>query len=143
MSVNGVWQLEKLTLRYCKSSGSSAGVRELLRNGAAAFAERNPHLKIEAVQEPMKAPRVIGRYRDGTRKEIDVKNKAPAEVAGVMQRLRNAATASRRSFRKPVQGGTPSVQGVWDPSITYAGFALREARVPARTQAAVDAAKLQ
>ncbi len=27
--------------------------------------------------------------------------------------------------------GSPSVQGVWDPSITYEGFKLREARLPA------------
>lgn len=64
MCTLGVWQLEKLLVRYCKSSGSSAGVRALLRNDLVEFAARNPQLSCEARHEAgNRPPRVIGRYR--------------------------------------------------------------------------------
>jgi hypothetical protein len=66
MATNGVLQLTKLTVRYCKHSGSSAGVREWV-NGTAkvvedgssangyplwatikAFAMQNPEVQIDA-----------------------------------------------------------------------------------------------
>ncbi len=130
MSVNGILQLEALTLRYCRASGASRGAREAVARHLADFARATPGAAVAARAIPSQAPRVVAAYRDGTRKEIDLKNKSAGEVAAVLARLRDLATAARRSFRKPVATRVPTVQGMWDPSITYEGFELREAKAP-------------
>jgi hypothetical protein len=131
MSLNGVLQLEKLSLRFCKASGASAGARAIVRDEIERFATETSSARIAAKVVPARAPRLIAEYRDGSSKEIDVKNRSPEEILTVMRRLRDLATAKRRSFRKPVQTHTPTVQGLWDASITYEGFELRETTRPA------------
>ena len=126
MSLNGIRQLERLTLRFCKASGSSSGVRAVIRNDIGRFAVENSSVRVSTTVVASQAPRAVAVYRDGSRKEIDLKNQSPIEICTVMRRLRDLATAKRRSFRKPVQTMTPSVQGLWDASITYTGFELRE-----------------
>jgi hypothetical protein len=130
MSVNGVLQLEKLVLSFCKASGASAGVRASLAApaGVARFALENASVAVSAEVAPSRAPRAIAHYRDGTRREIDLKNRGAAAVGAVLRKLRDSATGARRSFRKPVATHVPSVQGVWDPSITYKGFELRDGK---------------
>jgi len=129
MSVNGVLQLERLVLSYCRASGASAGVRDALRGDVARFALAHASVAVSAEVSASRAPRAIAHYRDGTRREIDLKNRDAASVGGVLRRLRDSATGARRSFRRPVATHVPSVQGVWDPSITYTGFTLREGKV--------------
>jgi large subunit ribosomal protein L43 len=129
--IKGVLQLERLTVRYCKSSGSSLGVRSLLLNDRlAAFAQQHPSLTLAVREAPMRAPLVSAQWADGSSKVIDLKNSSAVEVERVLRRLRDAASGARRRFGKPVTttSGSPSVQGVWDPSITYEGFQLREAK---------------
>lgn len=63
---------------------------------------------------------------DGTRKEITLKNLTPNQIQEVALKLRNVATATNRDLSKPVSTSSPSVQGIWDPSITYEGFSIRE-----------------
>lgn len=130
MSLRGVIQLERLILSFCKASGSSAGVRDaLLVPGFTRFALENASVSVVTQNCPSRAPRAIALYRDGTRREIDLKNRDVSAVLTTMHRLRDSATGARRSFKKPVQSHVPSVQGVWDPSVTYKGFDLRETRV--------------
>ncbi len=57
-------------------------------------------------------------------------NLGPEEIAVVVQRLRDASTGIVRKLHKPVTTGKPTVQGIWDPSVTYDGFQLREGKVP-------------
>ena len=68
---------------------------------------------------------------DGSRMEIDVCNQSPEEIAAVVQRVRDASTGVVRRLSKPVTTHRPSIQGVWDPSVEYDGFKVREAKVPA------------
>ena len=141
--IRGALQLTSLTVRFCKSSGSSAGVRNLLLNDRiAAFAAGAPSATVAVRELPMRAPFVSARWADGSGKIVDVKNRTAAEIERVLRRLRDAASGARRGFGKPVTtaSGSPSVQGVWDPSITYAGFAIREARADAPKDAAPAAA---
>lgn len=127
MSLNGVRQLERLTLRFCKASGASAGVRNVIRKeDLSRFAAENSAVRVATTVVASQAPRAVAVYLDGSKKEIDLKNQTADEIGLVMRRLRDAATAKRRSFRKPVQTTTPTVQGLWDASITYNGFELRE-----------------
>ncbi len=55
------------------------------------------------------------------------------EVAAVATKLRDSATAILKHYNKPVVTSIPSIQGVWDPSVTYEGFQLREGKIPTST----------
>lgn len=44
--------------------------------------------------------------------------------------MRDTGSGRVRSLRPPVVTKRPSVQGVWDPSIVYESFELREAAAP-------------
>ena len=129
--IKGALQLSSVTVRYCKSSGPSSGVRALLLNDRlAAFAREHPTLTLAVRESPMRAPTVTAAWADGSDKVIDVSGATAVEVERVLARLRDAASGARRGFGKPVTttSGSPTVQGVWDPSITYEGFALREGK---------------
>lgn len=59
-----------------------------------------------------------------------MKNLSSAEIAEVVQRLRDSSTGVVRKLQRPVATSKPSVQGIWDASITYSGFSMREGKVP-------------
>ena len=129
--IRGQVQLQELSFRFCKSSGSSSGFRAvLLGPELSGFAAQFPGVGVRVREAPMRAPSVTARWRDGSSKVIGLKNGTSRDVVGVIARLRDAASGARRSFKKPVTAasGSVSVQGVWDPSITYNGFSVRVAR---------------
>ena len=70
---------------------------------------------------------------------MGLKNQSPDAIATVLQRMRDTGSGRVRSLSPPVITTRPSVQGVWDPSIVYESFDLREAR-PAAAAAAPAAA---
>jgi hypothetical protein len=141
----GIWQLKKLVLHYSTSDHSSKGMRDFILGitssqvgssgglqsplSLAAFALANPQLAIDAKAHANRAPRVVGEYADGSTRVVDVKNKTAAEIAIVVQRARDSASGIGRKYTKPVITQSPSVQGVWDPSVTYEGFSIREAKL--------------
>jgi hypothetical protein len=47
--------------------------------------------------------------------------------------MRDTATGVSRRLNKPVVTSRPSVQGAYDPSVTYEGFELREGKLPSAT----------
>ena len=142
----GIWQLKRLNLHYSTSDHSSKGMRDFILGIAtstssqaqkvhqsplslAAFALANPHLAIDAKAHANRAPRVVGEYADGSTRVVDVKNKTASEISIVVQRARDSASGIGRKYTKPVITQSPSVQGVWDPSVTYEGFSIREAKL--------------
>mmetsp|Transcript_11740 Transcript_11740/g.27979 ORF Transcript_11740/g.27979 Transcript_11740/m.27979 type:complete len:129 (+) Transcript_11740:134-520(+) len=121
MCTRGVWQLQELTLRYCRASGSSAGVREFLREGLVEFARANPQLKVRTVVKPNRHPIAVGDYLNGNTKVVDLKNRGVDDVGLVAQRLRDDAGRKVQRHHVPVVSEVPSVQGVWDPSTSFQG----------------------
>ena len=84
------------------------------------------HAAVRANRRPL----ARAEYADGSAREIGLKNLSAREVAAALQRLRDSASGVGRSFKRPVATRTPSVQGAWDPSLSYEGFAMRESRRP-------------
>ncbi len=52
-----------------------------------------------------------------------------ADLAITLQRMRDTASGRVRSLKRPVITSQPSVQGVWDPSMTFESFSMRESTV--------------
>lgn len=64
-----------------------------------------------------------------------MKNKDAIHVAEVVQSMRDCSTGVVRRLNKPVVTSRPTVQGAYDPSVTYEGFSLREGKIPAAAAA--------
>lgn len=77
---------------------------------------------------------------DGSTREVDVKNVSRKTVQRVMQRMRDSASGRARDLSRPIASRTPSIQGIWDPSVTFGVFSLREGKGPAAAVGAAGAA---
>ncbi len=111
---------------YCAHGGSSAGVRELLKDGAtpfAAFKEANPQIEVEVKQRNGHHPVLVGNYEgdrllpSGQRvpKQLCVKNVSAREVLQRMQELRDQCGGKAKSWNLRQWKKQDSIQGVWTP----------------------------
>ncbi|CAN0423352.1 unnamed protein product [Ectocarpus sp. 8 AP-2014] len=114
MATRGVFQLRKLTLKYCDHSGSSKGAREFIRQRIVEFANNTPAAEVVTELRPGQHPYIMGDYVTGEVKTIGIKNIAPGEIMDYAMMLRNSSGHKVRKFKKPVESRYPSIQGVWD-----------------------------
>lgn len=64
MCTRGVWQLETISLRFCKQGGSSVGTREYLATSLRDFAEANTGVTFNVAHAAGRHPLAVGRYRE-------------------------------------------------------------------------------
>ena len=71
MATKGVWQLSKVTIRYCQHGGSSRYVRQLLSDQRfLQFVEENPQVQFETELKGARHPIVIGDYGAFSRRRV-------------------------------------------------------------------------
>mmetsp|Transcript_22764 Transcript_22764/g.42310 ORF Transcript_22764/g.42310 Transcript_22764/m.42310 type:complete len:160 (-) Transcript_22764:65-544(-) len=142
MATRGVFQCKKLTLFYCEHGGSSRAVREYLGSKRLwKWAQDRPSVEI-AVKvrngkhpfvkaEYLTAPLASGKKPDGgpVVHQICVKSKQPRNNNGsdgdpyvdmieeTLTKLYNRSGRKLTKFKQPVYTQTPSIQGVWTPSL--------------------------
>lgn len=79
MATKGVWQLNKVTIRYCQHGGSSRYVRKLLSDERfLKFVEENPQVQFETELKGARHPIVIGDYGACSRRRSACKIEATA-----------------------------------------------------------------
>ena len=72
MATRGVWQLKKLTIRYCEHGGSSRHTRDIVKDSRfLEFVKENPQVEFHTEIKNGRHPIVIGDY--GKCKYIDTK----------------------------------------------------------------------
>ena len=116
MCTRGVWQLEKLIVRYCAYGGSSASMRALISQSEfTPFITTNPQLSVVIERRNGHHPTLQGHYKHGATKTVCVKNESPATIRSVMEFLRNqnGHRSKRHNVHGVVAGVAPSVQGSW------------------------------
>lgn len=91
MATRGVFQLRKLTVKYCDHSGSSKGAREFIRHRIVEFANITPAAEVATELRPGQHPYIMGDYVTGETKQIGIKNIAPAEIMEYALKLRNSS----------------------------------------------------
>jgi large subunit ribosomal protein L43 len=127
MATRGINQCQKLTLFYCEHGGSSQAVRDFLRSGKLVqWATERPSVQIKVKVRNGKHPFVKADYLSGVSNErkphahqICLRSnqaKAP-EVGDIFDQLYNRSGRKITKLTKPVYSQTPSVQGVWTPSL--------------------------
>lgn len=116
MARNGVWELERLVLRYCPTSGSSKGAREFVETGLIPFAKKNPQIQIKTAIRSGH-PHIYGKYITGYARRWCLKNLDGDRVGERCQEMRD--TLGRKPPRhshisnRVVEQRKISVQGVW------------------------------
>eukprot|EP00980_Cylindrotheca_fusiformis_P010988 scaffold2526_cov131-Cylindrotheca_fusiformis.AAC.4 len=123
MATRGVFQLKKLSLFYCEHGGSSQAIRDFLASGRLLrWAEERPHLEVQVRVRNGKHPYVKGDYLTSPNEnahQICIKScqTQNPDIEGVLNQLYNRSGRKAKKFTKPVYTDTPSIQGVWTPSL--------------------------
>lgn len=56
-------QLQRITLKFCKSHGSSKGIREFIENNLVDFAKENPSVVLYVKPRRHRSPVLVAEYR--------------------------------------------------------------------------------
>ncbi len=120
MATRGIFQLQKLRIRYCEHGGSSAAIRSYLSSSPHLlnFATNNPHVTIIVKPRNGNHPYIEGQYLSGQSKQVCVKNADERRILEVFDMLKN--TSGRKIVRLgglAVRGDCVSMQGVWTPML--------------------------
>lgn len=91
MATRGVFQLRKLTVKYCEYGGSSKGARGFIRHRIVEFANKTPAAEVVTELRPGHHPYIAGEYETGESKSIGVKNITPSEIMDYAMTLRNSS----------------------------------------------------
>jgi len=127
MCTRGVWQLEKLVIRYCNGGGSSLGTRHFIRDGLSDFARKYPHLEIEVKRKGSHHPAIFCHYARGARQHWDLRKMDQDEVAEIVTRAVQRSGRKITKLKKPVMSVNPSIQGEWSANVTEnAVFTIKE-----------------
>lgn len=57
-----IGQLQRITVKFCKTHGSSKGMREFIENDLVNFAKENPGVVVYVKPRRHRAPVVVGEY---------------------------------------------------------------------------------
>ncbi|XP_051140113.1 54S ribosomal protein L51, mitochondrial [Andrographis paniculata] len=117
MSLRGVWQLQKLIVRFCDWGGSSRGIRAFMESQLPAFKENNPQLEVVTELKRGHHPYLKGLYRNKNERAVCVKNLTPEEVLRCATRLRNSQGRKVLKLKTRHVTQHPSVQGTWTTAL--------------------------
>ncbi|KAF7994834.1 hypothetical protein HCN44_004306 [Aphidius gifuensis] len=111
-----VGQLQRITLKFCKSHGTSRGLRDFLENDLVDFAKQNPGVVVYVKPRRHRTPVVVAEYLNGERQWLHVKNFPREDVVKWIELLKTQSKdGSAMRLRKMFHTEFPSIQGPWTP----------------------------
>ncbi|KAK3606070.1 hypothetical protein CHS0354_006419 [Potamilus streckersoni] len=110
-----ICQLQRVTIEFCKSNGSSRGTRDFIENYLLDFAKSNPGIVMYLRPRRHKHPHLRAEYLNGYKESIPVANMSKDEVAQWLGILRGRTGVQIVRLRKPWHTDNPSIQGIWHP----------------------------
>lgn len=84
-----VCQLQRLTIKFCKSSHTSSGVRDYIENGLLNFSRQNPGVAIYMKPRLHRTPVIVTEYLNGHYQWMSVRNFTKTELEMWMETLRS------------------------------------------------------
>ncbi|CRK91437.1 CLUMA_CG005109, isoform A [Clunio marinus] len=111
-----IGQLQRVTIKFCKSHGNSRGVREFIENDLVDFAKQNPGVVVYVKPRRHRGPSIVGEYLNGERNWKPAGNLSREEIFKWinLMTVQNGETEAFR-YRKHIRTKMPSIQGVWTP----------------------------
>lgn len=111
-----VCQLQRLTIKFCKNSGTSRGVRDYIENRLIDFSRQNPGIVVYVKPRLHRTPVIVSEYLNGQTQWMNIRNFTETEIDWWINdflRTRSGYELSQLISMNNVL--TPSVQGVWNP----------------------------
>ncbi|XP_076241012.1 mitochondrial ribosomal protein L43 [Calliopsis andreniformis] len=116
-----VCQLQRVTLKFCKSHGSSRGIREFLENDLIDYAKQNPGVVVYVKPRRHRSPVIKAEYLNGETHWMNARNYSREDIIQWMELLKTQYhDGSSLRLLKLWHTEFPSIQGPWTP------FAFRE-----------------
>ncbi|XP_050071224.1 39S ribosomal protein L43, mitochondrial [Anopheles maculipalpis] len=111
-----ICQLQRITLKYCKTSGSSKGMREFLEHELVDFSRTNPGVVVYVKPRRHRTAVMSAEFLNGEKTLINCRNNTRDEISKWIQVLKQSNGRSEEMrLRKHWHTDVPSVQGAWTP----------------------------
>ncbi|CAD6233812.1 GSCOCG00007307001-RA-CDS [Cotesia congregata] len=111
-----VGQLQRITLKFCKSHPTSKGMRDFLENHLLDFAKENPGVVVYVKPRRHRTPVMLAEYLNGEKHWVAVKNFESLHIQKWLELMRTQAQdGSAMRLRKMWHTEFPSIQGPWSP----------------------------
>ncbi|CAH1782888.1 unnamed protein product [Owenia fusiformis] len=110
-----ICQLQRLTLKFCKESGTSRGVRDFIENHLIDFTRSNPGIVVYLKPRRHRTPYLVGEYLNTESVYLNVHKNDQEEVCKWVEHLRTRSGEPIVRLRKKWFTNNPSIQGIWTP----------------------------
>ncbi|UYV83699.1 MRPL43 [Cordylochernes scorpioides] len=110
-----VCQLQRLTLKFCKSSGTSRYLREFMEKHLIDFAKENPGVVIYLKPRRHRKPVIEAQYLNGYTQSIYCDHISENDMLAYVNYMRTRSGSQISRLRKLNHTETPSIQGPWTP----------------------------
>ncbi|KAK2586598.1 hypothetical protein KPH14_011472 [Odynerus spinipes] len=111
-----VCQLQRVTLKFCKSNGSSRGIRDFLERDLVDYAKQNSGVVVYVKPRRHRSPVICAEYLNGERQWMNVSNYSREDIVKWMELLRTQFhDGTQLRLRKFWHTEYPSIQGTWTP----------------------------
>lgn len=125
-----ICQLKRITLRFCKSSGSSRGMRDFIETDLVSFANDHPGTAVYLKPRRHKSPSFVAEYLNGQREVISCHNFTAQQMVKWLNLHTTRSGIPLMRYVKMWHTECPSIQGVWSP-FTNKDPALNTTQFPA------------
>lgn len=111
-----VCQLQRVTLKFCKSHGTSRGMRDFIEHNLVQYAKENPGIVVYVKPRRHKHPVIAAEYLNGGTQWMDVANYSQDDITKWMELFRTQIhNSAALRLRKLWHTDFPSIQGPWTP----------------------------
>lgn len=111
-----VCQLQRVTLKFCKTYGASLGIRQFLENDLVDYAKENPGVVVYVKPRRHRTPVIKAEYLNGETHWISVANYSREDIVQWMHLLKTQYhNGSSLRLLKLWHTEFPSIQGPWTP----------------------------
>lgn len=108
-------QVVRLTLKFCKSSGSSRELRKFIETRLVDLARDNPGCVIYVKPRMMKAPVMTAEYLNGERHHLSFHRMGEAQIGAWIDWYLTRSGYQLYKLNRPITTYRPSIQGMWNP----------------------------
>ncbi|XP_054262136.1 39S ribosomal protein L43, mitochondrial [Macrosteles quadrilineatus] len=127
-----VCQLQRITLKFCKTHGGSQGMREFIETDLIDFARSNPGVVVYLKPRRFRTPCLWAEYLNGGEEYIGCNNLSKEEISQWLNWMKTKSGYQDMRYLSYSHSDHPSVQGVWSP-FTHRDPALNLATFPLDT----------
>jgi len=107
-------QLMRLTIKFCKSDGSSNGVRQFIDQDIVNFAKENPSVVLYLKPRRHRSPVLVAEFLNGERHCQSINNYSCDEVSAWLDYYKNHSGREYSDQFKYHYTDHQSVQGMWN-----------------------------